>query len=135
MVDADKTHAAGQATEMALKMVFWWLTRHVSRCKVCRIPSHGKTVARDRRIATNPYGVCATYGLCTKKGNRMVGIDKESGWIEVLPFNDRTTQTVKNICQESLTIIKKQNQSNSKAVKKTVNYEKEHEFVSDYFKA
>ena len=70
-----------------------------------------------------------------KKGNRMVGIDEESGWIEVLPFNDRTTQTVKNICQESLTIIKKQNQSNSKAVKKAVNYKKEHEFVSDYFKA
>ena len=83
-------------------MVAWWhehtqdVQNVVSRYKNCRInwPSLGKTVS-TRPEADIWERLHIDWGYVNDQGNILVIVDAGSGWIEVFPAGNRTSETVK----------------------------------------
>ena len=97
-----ETHPGKNATEATVRMIAWWLgitpeVQHfVSICKNCQInrPSLGKTVCTWPE-ADVWERLHMDWGYVKDHGNILVIVDAGSGWIEIFPAGNRTSETVK----------------------------------------
>ena len=102
MAKAHETHPGKNATETAVQMMAWWpgisqdVLRYVSKCKEGQEnrPSLGKTVSTwpEAEVWERLH---MDWGYVKDQGNILVIVDAASGWIEVFPAGNRTSQTVK----------------------------------------
>ena len=102
LAKAHETHPGKNATEASVRMIAWWpgitqdVQHFVSKCKNCQFnrPSLGKTVSTwpEAEVWERLH---MDWGYVKDQGNILVIVDACCGWIEALPAENRTSETVK----------------------------------------